>query len=112
MVAFISLITDAIITIYLPHQTQPILLYLYFFRMEELGLSKDGGDVLFGQLYGMADHVSFSLGNNYSETKQRVIISKTPVYMTTEQNTPVQLVGLEYPLFGVKFIPAQIVDWE
>ncbi|GFS09043.1 proline dehydrogenase 1, mitochondrial [Elysia marginata] len=32
-------------------------------RMEELGIPKDGGDVFFGQLYGMADHLSFSLGS-------------------------------------------------
>ncbi|KAK3782945.1 hypothetical protein RRG08_065856 [Elysia crispata] len=32
-------------------------------RMEELRIPKDGGDVFFGQLYGMADHLSFSLGS-------------------------------------------------
>ncbi|RUS85881.1 hypothetical protein EGW08_006365 [Elysia chlorotica] len=32
-------------------------------RMDELGIPRDGGDVFFGQLYGMADHLSFSLGS-------------------------------------------------
>ncbi|XP_059147148.1 hydroxyproline dehydrogenase-like [Physella acuta] len=33
-------------------------------RMEELQIPKDGVSVLFGQLYGMADHVSYTLGHN------------------------------------------------
>ncbi|CAL1536177.1 unnamed protein product [Lymnaea stagnalis] len=33
-------------------------------RMAELGIRKDGGSVFFGQLYGMADHVSFTLGHD------------------------------------------------
>ncbi|CAG5125821.1 unnamed protein product [Candidula unifasciata] len=32
-------------------------------RMNDLCIPKDDPDVLFGQLYGMADHVSFTLGN-------------------------------------------------
>lgn len=31
-------------------------------RMEELGIDKDGGSVCFGQLLGMCDHVSLTLG--------------------------------------------------
>lgn len=32
------------------------------FRMEELGVDNDGGAVCFGQLLGMCDHVSLTLG--------------------------------------------------
>ena len=30
--------------------------------MKELGIENDSGRVCFGQIYGMCDHVSFSLG--------------------------------------------------
>lgn len=33
-----------------------------FFRMTELGIARDGGSVCFGQLLGMCDHVSLTLG--------------------------------------------------
>lgn len=37
--------------------------FVYFiFRMEELGIDNDGGSVCFGQLLGMCDHVSLTLG--------------------------------------------------
>jgi hypothetical protein len=31
-------------------------------QMKELGIPRSGGKVVFGQLLGMCDHVSFSLG--------------------------------------------------
>lgn len=34
-------------------------------RMEELGIDRDGGSVCFGQLLGMCDHVSLTLGEQY-----------------------------------------------
>lgn len=33
-------------------------------RMEELGIDRDGGSVCFGQLLGMCDHVSLTLGEH------------------------------------------------
>jgi proline dehydrogenase len=31
-------------------------------RMQEIGIKPDDGSVLFAQLYGMCDHVSYALG--------------------------------------------------
>ncbi|KAJ8311961.1 hypothetical protein KUTeg_009334 [Tegillarca granosa] len=32
--------------------------------MEELGLQPSNGSVFFGQVYGMCDHISYTLGQN------------------------------------------------
>lgn len=39
-----------------------IAIVYIIFRMEELGIDNDGGSVCFGQLLGMCDHVSLTLG--------------------------------------------------
>lgn len=39
-----------------------ILYFSYLFRMKELGISVDDKKVFFGQLLGMSDHISFTLG--------------------------------------------------
>lgn len=39
-------------------------------RMEELGIDRDGGSVCFGQLLGMCDHVSLTLGELIYVTSQ------------------------------------------
>lgn len=36
-------------------------------RMEELGIDRDAGSVCFGQLLGMCDHVSLTLGEQYPQ---------------------------------------------
>ena len=36
----------------------------YIFRLSEYGINKSDGSVVFGQLLGMCDHVTFPLGES------------------------------------------------
>ena len=40
----------------------PKMCFLVLFRMSELGIARDCNSVVFGQLLGMCDHVTLSLG--------------------------------------------------
>lgn len=53
-------------------------IYCYCFlvlRIEELGIDRDGGSVCFGQLLGMCDHVSLTLGEMSTSTRDLLMES-------------------------------------
>lgn len=43
---------------------------LIIFRMSKLGIAREGGSVCFGQLLGMCDHVSLTLGKYHHSPLQ------------------------------------------
>lgn len=92
------------------HYQQFICMLFLYFRMEELGLHRDGNSVCFGQLLGMCDHVSLTLGKK-SHFIQKHWMNSFPCLSGTLINPQIHLLLSAQHGFSVyKSVPYGSVD--